>query len=160
MAQTKVCAKSCARGIWDTSPESTLIGRWLFLSSANTNHAHLSVIGGVFLFESVIRYAALVRYSEFGVCSLFGSSKCIASTGIAVGTSTVVRYSDEVRNWGSVIGGSTVVAKVEVVKGQRRMRSFTVLLMLAREQKPVALHSEQDAERKGLVLTESNTYGL
>ena len=49
--------------------------------------------------ESVARYAALVRYSEFGGCPLFGSRKCTASTGIAVGTSTVVRYSEEVRYW-------------------------------------------------------------
>ena len=41
---------------------------------------------------SIVRYAALVRYSEFGGCSLFGNNKCIVSMGIAVGTSTVVRY--------------------------------------------------------------------
>ena len=61
--------------------------------------AHLSVIGGEFVLESVARYAALVCYSEFGGCPLFGSRKCTASTGIAVGTSTVVRYSEEVRYW-------------------------------------------------------------
>ena len=41
------------------------------------------------------------------VCPLFGirrlcairEQKCTASTGIAVGTSTVVRYSEEVRYW-------------------------------------------------------------
>ena len=61
---------------------------------------HLSATGGVFfLFESVIPYAVLVRYSEFGGCPLFGSSKCIASTGMAVGTSMVVRYLEEVRYW-------------------------------------------------------------
>ena len=38
-------------------------------------------------------------YSEFGGCPIFGSRKCTASTGIAVGTSTVVRYSEEVRYW-------------------------------------------------------------
>ena len=61
--------------------------------------AHLSVIGGDFILESVVRYAAFVRYSEFGGCSLFGSIKCTASTGIAICTSTVVRYSEEVRYW-------------------------------------------------------------
>ena len=71
----------------------------IFLRSAHTCPAHLSVIGGDFVLESVARYAALVRYSEFGGCSLFGSRKCTASTGIAVGTSTVVRYSEEVRYW-------------------------------------------------------------
>ena len=60
---------------------------------------HLSVIGGVFLLESVVWYTALVCYSEFRCCQLFGSSKCIASTGIAVGTFTVVCYSEEVRYW-------------------------------------------------------------
>ena len=49
--------------------------------------------------ESVVRCAAFVRYSEFGGCTLFGSRKCTASTGTAVGTSTVVRYSEEVRYW-------------------------------------------------------------
>ena len=34
-----------------------------------------------------------------GVGPIFGSRKCTASTGIAVGTSTVVRYSEEVRYW-------------------------------------------------------------
>ena len=63
--------------------------RLIFLS-----FAHLCVIGGDFVLESVARYAALVRYSEFGSCRLFGSRKCTASTGIAVGTSTVVRYSE------------------------------------------------------------------
>ena len=67
---------------------------WLFMSSAHTSPAHLSVVGGAFLMESVVRYAALVRYLEFGGCPLFGSSKYIACKGIAVGTSTVVRYSE------------------------------------------------------------------
>ena len=37
----------------------------------------------------------------FGIrrCPLFGSRKCTASKGIAVGTSTVVRYTEEVRYW-------------------------------------------------------------
>ena len=61
--------------------------------------AHLSVIRGDFVLESVARYAALVRYSEFGGCPLFGSRKCTASTGIAVGIPKVVHYSEEVRYW-------------------------------------------------------------
>ena len=73
--------------------------RLIFLSFAHTCPAHLSAIGGDFVLENVARYAALVRYSEFGGCPLFGSRKCTASTGIAVGTSTVVRYSEEVRYW-------------------------------------------------------------
>ena len=59
----------------------------------------MCVIGGDFVLESVVWCAAFVRYSEFGGCPLFGSRKCTASTGIAVGTSTVVRYSGEVRYW-------------------------------------------------------------
>ena len=70
-----------------------------FPNSAPTIPAHLSVIGGAFLLESVVRYAALVRCPEFGGCPLFGSSKCIASTEIAVGTSTEVRYTEDVRYW-------------------------------------------------------------
>ena len=73
--------------------------RRFFLSSAHTSPAHLSVIGGDFVLESVVRCAAFVRYSQFGGCPLFGSIKCTASTGIAVGTSTLVRYSEEVRYW-------------------------------------------------------------
>ena len=38
-------------------------------------------------------------HSEFGGCAIFGSIKCTASTGIAVGTSSVVRYSEDVRYW-------------------------------------------------------------
>ena len=60
---------------------------------------HLCTIGGIFLLKSVVRYAALVRYSQFGGCPIFGSSKCTASTEIAVGTSTVDRYLEEVRYW-------------------------------------------------------------
>ena len=59
----------------------------------------MCVIGGDFVLESVVRWAAFVRYSEFGGCSIIGSRKCTASTGIAVGTSTVVRYSEEVHYW-------------------------------------------------------------
>ena len=59
----------------------------------------MSVIEGDFVLESAVRCAAFVRYSEFGGCPLFGSRKCTASTGIAVGTSTAVRYSEEVRYW-------------------------------------------------------------
>ena len=73
--------------------------QFFFLSSAHTSPAHLAVIGGDFVLESVVRCAAFVRSSEFGGCLLFGSKKCTASTGIAVGTSTVVRYSEEVRYW-------------------------------------------------------------
>ena len=69
------------------------------MSSAHTRPAYLSVIRGEFVLENVVRYAALVRYSEFGGCPLFRSIKCTASTGIAVGTSTVVRHSEEVRYW-------------------------------------------------------------
>ena len=75
------------------------MSRRFFPSSAHTNPAHLSAIGGDFVLESVVQCAAFVRYSEFGGCPLFGSRKCTASTGIAVGTSTVVRYSEEVRYW-------------------------------------------------------------
>ena len=93
-------------GLWRFHCIPQVLGReresvvWqFFLSSAHTSPAHLSVIGGDFVLESVIRCAAFVRYSEFGGCPLFGSRKCTASTGIAVGTSTVVRYSEEVRYW-------------------------------------------------------------
>ena len=63
------------------------------------SHAHLSVIGGDFVLESVAWYAALVRYSEFGGRLLFGRRKCTASTGIAVGTSTMVCYSEDVAHF-------------------------------------------------------------
>ena len=59
----------------------------------------MSVIGGDFVLESAVRCAAFVRYSEFRGCPLFGSIKCTASKGIAIGTSSVVRYSEEVRYW-------------------------------------------------------------
>ena len=36
---------------------------------------------------------------EFGGCALFWSSKCIESTKITVGTSTVVHYTVDVRYW-------------------------------------------------------------
>ena len=80
--------------------------RGLFLSSAHTSPAHLAVIGGNFVFKSVLWYTALVCYSEFGGCPLFGSIKCTASMGIEVGTSTVVRGGPLLG--GSIIGGSTV----------------------------------------------------
>ena len=73
--------------------------REMFMSSAHTFPAHLSIIRGDFVRESVVWYTALVRYSEFGGYPLFGSRKCTASTGIAVGTSTVVCYSEKVRYW-------------------------------------------------------------
>ena len=75
------------------------MARRFFLSSSHTSPAHLYVIGGDFVLESVVWCAGFVRYSEFGGCPLFGNIKCTASTGIAVGTSTVVRYSEEVRYW-------------------------------------------------------------
>ena len=71
----------------------------LFLCSTHTNPIHLSVIGGAFLLESIVRYAVIVRYPEFGGCLLFGSSKCIVSSGIPVGTSTVVHCTEEVQYW-------------------------------------------------------------
>ena len=49
--------------------------------------------------KDTVWYAALVRCLEFRGCPLFGSRKCIASTGIAVGTSTEVRYTEDVRYW-------------------------------------------------------------
>ena len=56
-----------------------------FSSSDHKCPAHLSVIGGVFLLESIVWCTQIVCYPEFGGCLLFRSSKCIASTGIAVG---------------------------------------------------------------------------
>ena len=53
----------------------------------------MSIIGGGFLLESIIRCLWIVRYPEFVGCPLFGSSKYIVSMGIAVGTLTVVRYN-------------------------------------------------------------------
>ena len=79
--------------------ERESVTRRFFLSSAHTSHTHLSVIGSYFVLESAVRCAAFVHYSEFGGCPLFGSRKCTASTGIAVGTSMVVRYLEEVRYW-------------------------------------------------------------
>ena len=61
--------------------------------------AHLSVIGGAFILESVVQYTVLVRYLEFGGYVPFKSRKCIASMDIAVGTFTVVCYMDEVCYW-------------------------------------------------------------
>ena len=77
----------------------TLHSRGLFLSSAHTSPAHLSIIGGAFILESVVQYVALVCYLEVGGCLLFRSRKCIASTGIAIGTSMVVCYTEEVCYW-------------------------------------------------------------
>ena len=71
----------------------------IFFSSAHKRPAHLSVIGGAFLLESIICCTWIVRYLEFGGCPLFGSSKCIESTGIAVGASTVVHYTVDVCYW-------------------------------------------------------------
>ena len=61
--------------------------------------SHLSVIGGALLQERYVRYAALVRCRKFRGFPLLGSRKCIASTRIAVGTSTEVRHTEEVRYW-------------------------------------------------------------
>ena len=71
----------------------------IFSSSAHKRPAHLSIIGGAFLLESIIWCTWIVRCPEFGGCPLFGSSKCIESMGIAVGTSTVVCYTVNVRYW-------------------------------------------------------------
>ena len=49
--------------------------------------------------KDTVQYAALVRCPEFRGCPLFGSRKCIASTGRAVGISTEVRYTEEVCYW-------------------------------------------------------------
>ena len=51
------------------------------------------------LLQERYHLVALVRCLEFRGCSLFGSRKCIVSTGIAVGTSTEVHYTEEVRYW-------------------------------------------------------------
>ena len=55
----------------------------------------------MFLFsvKSVVPYAAIVCCSKFGGRLLLGSSKCLTSMGIAVGTSTVVHYTEEVHYW-------------------------------------------------------------
>ena len=71
----------------------------IFSSSAHKRPAHLFVIGGALLLESIIWCTRIVRCPEFGGCPLFGSSKCIESTGIAVGASTVVRYTVDVCYW-------------------------------------------------------------
>ena len=47
--------------------------RGLFLSSAHANPAHLAVIGGGFLLESVVRCAAFVRCPKIGGFSVFGN---------------------------------------------------------------------------------------
>ena len=71
----------------------------IFSSFAHKCPAHLFIIGGAFLLESIIWCTRIVRCSEFGGCPLFGSSKCIESTGIAVGASTAVRYTVDIRYW-------------------------------------------------------------
>ena len=82
--------------------------RMILLSSA-----HLFVIRGDFVLESIARYAALVRYSEFGGFPLFGSRKCTASTGIAVG---IIIHGGPLFGGGPLLGesvnivGSTVVS--------------------------------------------------
>ena len=49
---------------------------------------------------SVVQNSEVVRYS--------GAVKCIESTGTAVGASTVVRYTVDVRYWECPLRGSTV----------------------------------------------------
>ena len=56
------------------------------------NPAYLSIIRRTFIWDSVVRYTGLVHSPEFEGFPLFGRRKCIVSMGIAVGTSTVVRY--------------------------------------------------------------------
>ena len=64
---------------------------------------HLTIIGRAFIWKSVIWYTAVVHYPEFGDCLLFGNRKCTASTGIAVGTSTVVHYTEDVHYWDGLL---------------------------------------------------------
>ena len=71
----------------------------IFSSFAHKHPANLSVIGGALLLESIIWCTRIVRCPEFGGCPLFESSKCIEFVGIAVGVSTVVRYTVDVRYW-------------------------------------------------------------
>ena len=80
----------------------------LLWSSTHTSAAHLCIIRGVFILESLVRYTAFVRYSQFGGYPLFKSRKCIASTGIAVATSSYLLYGGGPLLGGSVIRGSTV----------------------------------------------------
>ena len=70
----------------------------LFLSRPYPFYVGIVYIGALLL-ESVVWCTGLVRCPEFGGCPLLESRKCIASTGIAVGTSTVVRYTVDVRYW-------------------------------------------------------------
>ena len=78
--------------------------------------AHLSIIGGAFILESVVQYTVFVRYLEFGGCVQFESRKCIASMDIAVGTFTVVCYMEEVRYWEGLL---SEVPASKVHKGYR-----------------------------------------
>ena len=69
----------------------------IFSSSSHKHPTLLEV--RAFLLESIIWCMQIVHCPEFGGCPLFGSSKSIESTGIAVGTSTVVHYTIDVRYW-------------------------------------------------------------
>ena len=69
----------------------------VFSSSAHKYPAHLSIIGGAFLLESIIWCARIVRYPEFGGCLLFVSNR------IADGASTVVHYMVHCVNGGSTV---------------------------------------------------------
>ena len=68
----------------------------VFSSLAHKCPAHLYIIRGTFLLESIIWCTQIVHCLEFGGCPLFGSSECIESAGIAVGASTVVRCTVDV----------------------------------------------------------------
>ena len=81
------------------------------MNSAGMGPAHLSVIGVLFLLESVVWYAVLVHCPEFRSCPLFRSSKCIGSVGIAVRASTWSVIWRRLLLGGSVIEGSTVHSK-------------------------------------------------
>ena len=61
--------------------------------------SRLSVIGGALLQERHSSVRCACPLSGIQRLSLFGSRKCIAFTGIAVGTSTEVRYMEEARYW-------------------------------------------------------------
>ena len=91
----------------------------IFSSFAHKHPAHLSIIGGALLLENIIWCTRIVRCPEFGGCLLFGSRKCIESTGIAVGTLTVVRCGrcpllGVSVNGGSPVYTSCIVQSVEI----------------------------------------------
>ena len=52
------------------------------------------------LLESIVSFMGLVRCPEFGGCALFGTRKCITSTGIAVGKYiNCCPFNSNVRYW-------------------------------------------------------------